>query len=67
VGVTFLNGIMSGRLNISFPREAALPWGSSSIVMMRLNLHEYVHTLLCVCLEVSDRKNGGKAVIKKGY
>ena len=67
VGVTFLNGVISRRLNVSDPREALLPWGSSVIVKMWMDLQEDVHTLLYVCLEVSDRKNGGKTGIKKGY
>jgi hypothetical protein len=67
VGVTFLNDLISGHLNVSFPREAVLPWVSSAIVKMRMNPQEDVHTLLCVCLEASGRKNDGKTVIKKGY
>jgi len=66
VGVTFLNGVIIGRLSVSFPREAVLSLGSA-IVKMRMNLQEDVHTLLCVCLEASDRKNDGKTVIKKGH
>jgi hypothetical protein len=74
VGVTFLNGVISGRLNVSVPREAVLPWGSSTIVKMRINLQEDVHMLLCVCvcvcvcvrLEASDGKNDGETVIKRG-
>jgi hypothetical protein len=66
VGVTFLNGVIGGRPNVSVPREAVLPWGSSGIVKVRMNLQEDAHMLLCVCLEVSDRKNDGKTVIKRG-
>jgi hypothetical protein len=61
VGVTFRNDVISECPSSSVPREAVLPWGLSAIVKMRMNVQEDVHTLLCVCLEASDRKTDGKS------